>query len=94
MLNFRGESKDLCEIFEQTVHKTPPAGAGDGAAPKLLQQAYLHDWKPIAWLNSGGERLIKQKYATTDITIRHVKGSVNPSYSICCKDLRWTKTLC
>ena len=48
MLNFRGESKDLCEIFEQTVHKTPPAGAGECAAPKLLQQAYLHDWKPIA----------------------------------------------
>lgn len=48
MLNFRGESKDLCKIFEQTVHKTPPAGAGECAAPKLLQQAYLHDWKPIA----------------------------------------------
>ena len=48
MLNYRGEVKNLCEIFGQTVHKTPPAGAGECAAPKLLQQAYLHGWEPIA----------------------------------------------
>ena len=48
MLNYRGEVKNLCEIFGQTVHKTPPAGAGECAAPKLLQQAYMHGWKPIA----------------------------------------------
>ena len=48
MLNYRGEVKTLCDIFEQTVHKTPPAGAGECAAPKLLQQAYLHGWKPVA----------------------------------------------
>ena len=48
MLNYRGELKNLCEIFGQTVHKTPPAGAGECAAPKLLQQAYLHGWEPIA----------------------------------------------
>ena len=48
MLNYRGEVKNLCEIFGHTVHKTPPAGAGECAAPKLLQQAYLHGWKPIA----------------------------------------------
>ena len=48
MLNYREELKNLCEIFGQTVHKTPPAGAGECAAPKLLQQAYLHGWKPIA----------------------------------------------
>lgn len=57
MLNYRGEVITLCNIFEQTVHKTPPAGAGECAAPKLLQQAYLHHWKPIAmaefwWGNS------------------------------------------
>ena len=48
MLNFKGDVKTLCEIFEQTVEKTPPAGAGECAAPKLLQQAYLHGWKPVA----------------------------------------------
>ena len=57
MLNYRGEVITLCDIFEQTVHKTPPAGAGECAAPKMLQQAYLHHWKPIAmaefwWGNS------------------------------------------
>ena len=57
MLNYRKEMKTLCDIFSQTVHKTPPAGAGECAAPKLLQQAYLHGWKPIAmaefwWGNS------------------------------------------
>ena len=48
ILNQRGETQTLCEIFEQTVQKTPPAGAGECAAPKLLQAAYLHHWKPIA----------------------------------------------
>ena len=57
MLTYRGDVKTLCDIFEQTVHKTPPAGAGECAAPKMLQQAYLHHWKPIAmaefwWGNS------------------------------------------
>lgn len=57
MLNYQGEAITLCDIFEQTVHKTPPAGAGECAAPKMLQQAYLHHWKPIAmaefwWGNS------------------------------------------
>ena len=47
MLNARGERKDLCEIFAGTPQHTPPAGAGECAAPKLLQQAYLHKWKPL-----------------------------------------------
>ena len=48
MLNARGEVKDLCTIFEQTVQKVPPAGAGECALPKLLQYAYLHQLKPLA----------------------------------------------
>lgn len=48
MLNARGEVKDLCDIFSHTVQKTPPAGAGECAAPKLLQYAYLNHLKPIA----------------------------------------------
>lgn len=47
MLNARGEAKDLCELFADTPQRTPPAGAGECAAPKLLQQAYLHKWKPL-----------------------------------------------
>lgn len=57
ILNNRGETKGLSEIFSQTVRKTPPAGAGECAGPKLLQYAYLHDLKPLAmaefwWGNS------------------------------------------
>ena len=48
MLNAQGEMKDLYTIFEQTVQKVPPAGAGECALPKLLQYAYLHQLKPLA----------------------------------------------
>ena len=48
MLNAQGEVKDLYTIFEQTVQKVPPAGAGECALPKLLQYAYLHQLRPLA----------------------------------------------
>ena len=48
MLNARGESRDLCEIFASTAQELPPAGAGECAAPKLLQYAYLNNLKPLA----------------------------------------------
>ena len=48
MLNALGEVKDLYTIFEQTIQKVPPAGAGECALPKLLQYAYLHQLKPLA----------------------------------------------
>lgn len=47
-LNAKRETKNLCAIFEETVQKTPPAGAGECAAPKLLQYAYLSGLSPIA----------------------------------------------
>ena len=47
-LNAKGATKSLLDIFAPTVRKTPPAGAGECAAPKLLQYAYLHQLKPIA----------------------------------------------
>lgn len=46
--NARGDIRDLCTIFRETVQKTPPAGAGECAAPKLLQYAFIHRLKPIA----------------------------------------------
>lgn len=48
MLNASGESRDLCEIFVDTPQHTPPAGAGECAAPKLLQYAYTNSYHPLA----------------------------------------------
>ena len=48
ILNARGEVKDLCELFAPTTQGVPPAGAGECAAPKLLQYAYLNHLEPIA----------------------------------------------
>ena len=48
MRNARGEVRDLCQIFADTDRKVPPAGAGECAAPKLLQYAYLHGLHPLA----------------------------------------------
>lgn len=48
-LNKYGESKSVREIFKDTVHNQPPSGAGDCAAPKLLQYAFLKNMKPIAF---------------------------------------------
>ena len=48
IMNARGEVKDLCELFAPTSQGTPPAGAGECAAPKLLQYAYQHQLEPIA----------------------------------------------
>lgn len=57
ILNAKGEVRNLCDIFSETEQKVPPAGAGECAAPKLLQYAYLHQLKPLAiaefwWGNS------------------------------------------
>jgi tRNA pseudouridine32 synthase/23S rRNA pseudouridine746 synthase len=47
-LNAQGERKGVCSIFEEAGQKTPPAAAGDCAAPKLLQYAYTHGMQPLA----------------------------------------------
>ncbi|AIS57380.1 pseudouridine synthase [Vibrio coralliilyticus] len=47
-LNIRGEEKSLNAIFKPTSAPVPPAGAGECAAPKLLQFAFKHDFKPLA----------------------------------------------
>ena len=48
MLNGKGERLDLCDIFASTPQRVPPAGAGECAAPRMLQYAYLHGLRPVA----------------------------------------------
>lgn len=46
-LNADNQTKNLLDIFAlKNLH--PPAGAGECAAPKLLQYAYQQKWKPLA----------------------------------------------
>lgn len=56
VLNARGEEKSLLDIFAATTGNLPPAGSGECAAPKLLQYAYRHGYKPLAvaefWVGS------------------------------------------
>ena len=47
-LNKEGQQKSLAAIFQATEDQKPPAGAGECAAPKLLQYAFLHKLRPIA----------------------------------------------
>ena len=65
-LNALGEQQDLLDIFtsfyKEQIMRTgksilPPGGAGECAAPKMLQYAYLHGMRPVAmgefwWGNS------------------------------------------
>lgn len=46
-LNANKSLKSLNEIFEEELQITPPAGAGECAAPKLLHYAFLNDYEPI-----------------------------------------------
>ncbi len=47
-LDADGRTRDLNDIFSQTIFKIPPAGAGECAAPKLLQYAYSLHLRPVA----------------------------------------------
>lgn len=47
-LNQAGDQKSLRKIFADASYKNPPAGAGECAAPKLLQYAFQQRMKPLA----------------------------------------------
>jgi len=47
-LNKAGIAKSLFDIFEQTAQRTPPAAAGECAAPKLLHYAFKTGMTPLA----------------------------------------------
>lgn len=47
-LNTHGSLKSLTDIFKGTAQPKPPAGAGECAAPKLLQYAFKSAMKPLA----------------------------------------------
>lgn len=48
MVNARGETRSLLDIFSPTPQRVPPSGAGECCAPKLLQYAFTHGMTPLA----------------------------------------------
>lgn len=65
-LNINGNRKSLQAIFEHILPLNPPAGAGECAAPKLLEHAFLYGLKPIAlaefwWGQSPASEVRKHK---------------------------------
>lgn len=63
-LNPAGEFKDLNEIFNSAPNQQPPAGAGECAAPKLLQFAFSKGLTPLAmaefWWGASPKSEVKQ----------------------------------
>ena len=65
--NYFGAEENIYNIFKETINHVPPAGAGDCAAPKLLQYAYQHQLEPIAmaefwWGDSPASEIRHQGY--------------------------------
>lgn len=44
-----GALKNVKDIFDHTAFDNPPSGAGECAAPKMLQFAFQHQLKPLAF---------------------------------------------
>lgn len=65
-LNINQEPKNVIDIFEHKIPNVPPSGAGDCAAPKLFQYAFLNRLKPIAlaefWWGKPNANSRKHKY--------------------------------
>ncbi|WP_037428310.1 RluA family pseudouridine synthase [Shewanella colwelliana] len=63
-LNQAGELRDLNQIFKDAPTHQPPAGAGECAAPKLLQYAFSHGFTPLAiaefWWGASPKSEVKQ----------------------------------
>ncbi|MCL1138470.1 RluA family pseudouridine synthase [Shewanella pneumatophori] len=63
-LNQAGELKNLNQIFKDSPTEQPPAGAGECAAPKLLQFAFSQGLTPLAmaefWWGASPKSEIKQ----------------------------------
>lgn len=47
-INGKNQTRDLNDIFKAQDIALPPSGAGECAAPKLLQYAFLNGYKPLA----------------------------------------------
>ncbi len=66
-INAEGDYKDVQTIFREYANIVPPSAAGECAAPKLLQFAYLNNLHPVAmaefwWGKSPNSEIRKHKH--------------------------------
>lgn len=87
MMNGKGDSKDLLEIFAEWAVRNhskcdvPPAGSGECCAPKLLQYAFKNNIKPIA--------VCEFWYQKEGVSLRHHGRFYPPCQSKCVPILSW-----
>ena len=79
LLNAQQERKSMNQIFSEYKGITPPAGAGDCAAPRLLQYCYEQGWSAVAMAEFWWG-------ASPNQEIRH-HGQFYPSCSSKCKPI-------
>lgn len=48
IINYKGETKNIIDIFADARRGLPPGGAGECAAPRLLQYAFSNGLHPVA----------------------------------------------
>lgn len=79
-LNQAGETKDLNALF---IDQTPPQGAGDCAAVKLLQYAFKQNLTPLAMAKFWWGLLHQHTFANINTFMKRAKTNANRFYSIC-----------
>ena len=63
LLNARGESRSLTDIFRHTPQLVPPSGSGECCEPRLLQYAFANGYKPLCmammWLGESPRSAVR-----------------------------------
>lgn len=65
MTSYRGERKNLLDIFSHTAIGFPPSGSGECCEPRLLQYAFSHGLRPrcmaMMWIGSSPHSVVRQE---------------------------------
>lgn len=63
LLNARGESRSLTDIFRHTPQLVPPSGSGECCEPRLLQYAFANGYTPLCmammWLGDSPQSAVR-----------------------------------
>jgi len=91
-LNSKKETKNLIQLFSEKNDQNIPAGAGECAAPKLLQYAYLNDLEPLAmaefWWGKSPNKEIQKTPTILSILSRKMQAHIKTHVV---RVLKWTQ---